>query len=146
MKTALEPRLSVISLQVADVARSRAFYGALGWAPVGPEMDDVAFIQLNGVVLSLYARQAEDAGLDVAASDAPSPRIALGHNVRTREGVDQTLAAIQAAGGRVTRPAHDTDWGGRSSYVADPDGHLWEIAWNPFWPIADDGGVTVRFD
>jgi len=142
----MEPRLSVISLHVVDVARSRAFYKALGWAPVGPEMEDVAFIQLNGVILSLYARQAEDAGLEAALSETPSPRIALGHNVRAREAVDETLSAIQAAGGRITRPAHDTDWGGRSSYVADPDGHLWEIAWNPFWPIADDGAVTARFD
>lgn len=141
----MEPRLSVISLQVADVARSRAFYGALGWRSAGPEMDDVAFIQMNGVILSLYIRQAEDAGLKATPTDAPSPRIALGHNVRSREAVDQTLAAFETAGGRVTRPAHDTDWGGRSSYVADPDGHLWEIAWNPFWPIAEDGGVTAVF-
>jgi catechol 2,3-dioxygenase-like lactoylglutathione lyase family enzyme len=142
----MEPRLSVISLQVADVARSRAFYAALGWAPVGPEMDDVAFIQLNGVVLSLYAHQARDAGLEADGGAAPSPRIALGHNVRERDQVDTMLAAIAAAGGRITRPAHDTEWGGRSSYVADPDGHLFEIAWNPFWPIGADGGVTVKFD
>lgn len=142
----MEPRLSVVTLQVADVARSRAFYAALGWSAVGPERDDVAFIQLNGVVLSLYARQAEDAGLARVADAAPSARVALGHNVRSREAVDQTLAGIVAAGGRITRAAHDADWGGRSSYVADPDGHLWEIAWNPFWPIAEDGGVTAKFD
>lgn len=142
----MEPRLSVISLQVAEVARSRAFYAALGWRALGPEMDDVAFIQLNGLVLSLYGGQAQDAGLEPQASGEPSARIALGHNVRERDQVDTTLAAIEAAGGRVTRPAHDTDWGGRSSYVADPDGHLFEIAWNPFWPIAPDGAVTATFE
>lgn len=142
----MEQRLAVISLQVADLARSRAFYAALGWRPVGPDMDDVAFIQLNGLVLSLYAHQARDARVEQPGSQAPSARIALGHNVRDRDDVDATLSRFQAAGGRVTRPAHDTDWGGRSSYVADPDGHLWEIAWNPFWPIDEAGGVTVRFD
>jgi len=142
----MEPRLSVLSLHVADVARSRDFYGALGWRAVGPEMDDVAFIQLNGVVLSLYARQAQDAGLAAPEGDAPSARIALGHNVRTRDAVNGTLARFASAGGRIVRQGHDTDWGGRSAYAADPDGHLWEIAWNPFWPIGEDGAVTAKFD
>jgi hypothetical protein len=141
----MEPRLSVIGLQVADIARSRAFYAALGWASVGPEMEEVVFIQLNGVVLSLYAYQARDAGVADPGGDTPSARIALAYNVRAHDEVDAVLTTMEAAGARITRPAHDTDWGGRTAYVADPDGHLWEIAWNPAWPIGHDGGVTAVF-
>ncbi len=142
----MEPRLSVIGLQVADLARSLAFYEALGWRPAGPPMDEVAFIQLNGIVLSLYVHQARDAGVEEANGDAPSARIALAYNTRSRDEVDEVLARMEAAGARITRPAHDSDWGGRTSYVADPDGHLWEIAWNPGFPIDAKGDVTAKFD
>ena len=118
------------------------FYRALGWTVRSPD-PAVAFAQLNGAVLSLYRDQARDAGLAAKSDDAPSARISPAHNVRERADLDPLVARMETAGGRVITDAHDTDWGGRSAYVADPDGHLWELAWNPFWPIDADGDVTL---
>ncbi len=138
----MEQRLSALSLEVSDLERSMRFYRALGWTVSSPD-PAVAFAQLNGLMLSLYRDQARDAGLAAKNDDAPSGRISPAHNVREREELDALVARMAAAGGRVVTPAHDTDWGGRSAYVADPDGHLWELAWNPFWPIDADGNVTL---
>lgn len=138
----MEQRLSVLGLEVSDVERSMSFYRALGWTVSSPD-PAVAFAQLNGVVLSLYRDQARDTGLPPKTDDIPSARIAPAHNVRERAQLDPLIARMVAAGARVITPAHDTDWGGRSAYVADPDGHLWELAWNPFWAIDADGNVTL---
>ena len=137
----MEQRLSVVTLGVADLGRARRFYvDGLGWRPA-LEMDEVVFFQAAGLVVALFPGLADDAGL------AGEPRsrgglIALAHNVRSRDEVDGLLAQAAAAGARITRPAHDPPWGGRSGYFADPDGHLWEIAWNPAWPIDAEGRVT----
>lgn len=135
----MEQRLSVVSLAVADLKRSTAFYRALGWS-FAFEAEEVAFIQLNGVVLSLFPGLAKDAGVPLGSG----ARTALAHNVRERDGVDAALSEAEAAGGTITRPAHDAEWGGRTGYFADPDGHLWEVAHNPTWPIAADGSVTFK--
>jgi len=139
----MEPRVSLITLGVADIARSRAFYEALGFKASSAGGGQVVFLQAGPMGLCVWTR-AELAD-DAAVADGPVGfrGIAIAHNVRAKEGVDTTLAQAQRAGGVVTRPAHDTDWGGRSGYFADPDGHLWEIAWNPFFPLSDDGALTL---
>jgi catechol 2,3-dioxygenase-like lactoylglutathione lyase family enzyme len=138
----MEQRLSCLTLGVSDLPRARAFYvDGLGWRP-SFEVEDVIFFQIPGLVFGLYGGLPGDAGIE----GRPAPALgtlSLSHNVRTREEVDTALAEAAAAGARPVREARDTEWGGRSGYFADPDGHLWEIAWNPFWPIGEDGATRL---
>ena len=140
----MEPRITLITLGVADLARALAFYrDGLGWRPSSASVEgEVAFIAAGGIVLALWGRAAlaADAGLE---DDGGWGGVALAHNVPTRADVDTTMAAMAAAGGRVLKAATATDWGGYSGYVADPDGHPWEIAHNPSWPLAADGTVLL---
>ena len=136
----MEARFTAVTLGVSDITRSLAFYEGLG-LKAHTVMDDVAFIDMNGAILCLFTGLAADAGV-VSQRREVGPS-AVAHNVRTPEEVDAVLAEAKAAGGTVTRPAHDADWGGRSGYFMDPDGHLWEIAWNPFWPLDAEGRVSL---
>ena len=139
------PRVSLVTLGVKDVARSTAFYVALGWPLSSASIPgDVSFFKTSGGLLALWNEDllAEDAGLPgAAAADRRSHALAI--NLESREEVDVSLATAVAAGGRITRPAKATDWGGYNGYFADLDGHLWEVAHNPFWPIGDDGRPTL---
>jgi catechol 2,3-dioxygenase-like lactoylglutathione lyase family enzyme len=138
----MEQRVSLITLGVKDLARARRFYAeGLGWTPAW-ENDRVVFFEAGGLVFSLFADLAEDAAVDAAAR--PGGLLALAYNVRTRDEVDAVLAEAERAGATVTRPAHDPFWGGRSGYFADPDGHLWEVGWNPAWPLDAEGRVQFR--
>lgn len=139
----MKARISLITLGVADLTRALIFYrDGLGLATdgiIGTEFNDGAaiFFDLqNGLKLGLYSRQrlALDAGVDFSPASAA---ISLAHNVASRDEVDQVMTQAQAAGACITQAAHDTFWGGYAAYFQDPDGHLWEIAWNPHWPIAD---------
>lgn len=138
----MEQRVSLITLGVADVGRARAFYEKLGWRASSPD-DSVAFFQAGGMIFALWswAALAEDAGLPSAGQGFRGS--ALAYNVRDKAEVAEIAAAWVAAGGTVTRPAQDTFWGGHTAYVADLDGHVWEIAWNPGWPIAADGSIRL---
>jgi catechol 2,3-dioxygenase-like lactoylglutathione lyase family enzyme len=139
----MEQRLSVVTLGVADLARARAFYeDGLGWRPSSASNDQVVFIQLGGIVLGLYGREALTAEASLTLADGFGG-MALAYNVRERTEVDAVLATAEAAGARILKPAAETFWGGYSGYFADPDGHPWEVAHNPFWPIADDGSVNL---
>ncbi|HXT09500.1 MAG TPA: VOC family protein [Roseiarcus sp.] len=143
MAADFEPRVSLITLGVADLARARAFYETgLGWRASPASQDEVAFFQLGGLALALFQRSslAEDAGVAAGGGFAG---IALAHNVRQPADVDRLLALAQAAGARITRGAETKPWGGRSGYFADPDGHLWEIAWNPHFGLAADGALRL---
>ncbi len=139
----MEPRVSLITLGVADMARSRAFYEKLGFKASSAGGGQVTFLQAGPMALCIWTR-AELAG-DVGVADSPVGfrGIAIAHNVRVKEAVDATLAEAARAGATITKPAHDADWGGRSGYFADPDGHLWEVAWNPFFPLSNDGALTL---
>jgi hypothetical protein len=138
----MEPRVSLITLGVADVARSRRFYEALGWRVSGASQEDVAFFQLGGTALSLWGRAALAADANIA--DEPGfSSVALAHNARTREAVDAILAEARTAGARILKPAQPTPWGGYAGYFADPDGHLWEVAWNPHFPLRQDGSLQL---
>ena len=138
----MEPRISLVTLGVGDLARARAFYAALGWRESGAGTAEVAFFQAGGMALALWGRDAlaADAGVPLAPG---TPAICLAHNVRTPDAVDALLAEAARAGARITTPARDTDWGGRAGSFADPDGFLWEIAWNPFFPLDADGRLTL---
>lgn len=141
--TTMEQRLSLVTLGVADLAHSRRFYEeGLGWAKSNNE-DEVAFYQLNGLVLAVWARAdlAEDAGL--SDTGATFSGISLAFNVRFHDEVDEVLAQAEAAGGTITKPAQEAPWGGYSGYFTDPDGHPWEVAWNPDWTIDDAGNVSM---
>lgn len=139
----MEQRLSLITLGVADLAKSRAFYERLGWRRSVRAASGVAFFQMGGMALALYPRAAlaEDAGVDPASSGFAG--VALAHNVRTREAVDAVIAEALAAGATLSRPAADAVWGGYSGCIADPDGFIWEIAWNPGFPIDSDGAIRL---
>ena len=139
----MEQRLSLVTLGVADLARSRAFYQRLGWRASPRGNASIAFFQLNGFVLALFGRAALAA--DAALPDAGPGfgGITLAYNVRERHQVDAVLAEARAAGGRILKPAQDASWGGYSGYFADPDGHPWEVAWNPGFAIAPDGSVKL---
>ncbi|HMB55398.1 MAG TPA: VOC family protein [Thermoanaerobaculia bacterium] len=133
----MEPRISFVTLGATDFDRSLAFYtGVLGLERAN-DHDDFAMFQMGQTVLALYPRHllAADAGLpDDRPGGGGFAGFALAHNVKTRDGVDALLAEVEAAGATVTKPAADADWGGRSGYFVDPDGFLWEIAWNPHLP------------
>ena len=130
----MEPRISLITLGVESLERSLAFYrDGLGLSTDGIEQD-VVFFKLQGAWLSLYGRPSleRDVGLGPRAEGFGG--ITIAHNVRTREEVDALLQRAQDAGATLPRPAAETHWGGYVGYFADPDGHVWEIAWNPhFW-------------
>ncbi len=135
----MEQRVSLITLGVADMDRSRAFYMALGWQPV-ESPDGVVAFDLIGQTLGLYpkAMLAEELGIDAAGIGGFSG-ITLAHNLRSREEVAPFLRRAAEAGARIIKPAQDVFWGGYHGYFADPDGHMWEIAWNPFSPLGADG-------
>lgn len=132
----MEPRLTLVTLGVTDFDRSLRFYRDGLGLPVDKVVEGVvAFFVLGGTRLALHPRQmlAEDA--DVPAAGSGFAGVTLAHNVRTRDDVVRLLQEAVAAGATITRPAHDTDWGGHAGYFADPDGFLWEGAWNPAWPV-----------
>ena len=138
----MEQRISLVTLGVTNVSRAKAFYEALGWR--GHEVEQTVFFQAGGlaVVLWGWAELVADSGL----SDAIGPRfggLALAHNVRSRSDVDEILAAAQAAGATVTRPAEETFYGGYAGYFADLDGHMWEIAHNPTFTLGEDGSLVL---
>ena len=140
----MEQRLGVVTLGVADVARARDFYEQLGWRPGGPTSAEIVFFQLPGLVLALHGRHAlaEDAQL-APGTDGGFGGIALAFCTRSRDEVDAVLAEATGAGGRLLKPAQEVFWGGYSGYFADPDGHPWEVAWNPFFPIDEAGAVRL---
>jgi len=130
----MDARISLITLGVSDLARARAFYENLGFPVLPQSQGNVVFLKLNGLWLSLYPREALAEDIGCAPDSSGFRAITLAHNVRDKEAVSQVLAQAEAAGGRIVKPAQDVFWGGHSGYFADPDGFLWEVAWNPhFW-------------
>lgn len=137
----MQQQMSVITLGIADLARSRRFYTeGFGWRPAF-ENAEIVFYQMNGFVLGTWLRSALAA--DSGRPDGSgSGAFALAHNVATRDAVEPAMQRLIAHGGRLLTAAGAPPHGGFRGYVADPDGHAWEIAWNPAWPIDDRGHVT----
>jgi catechol 2,3-dioxygenase-like lactoylglutathione lyase family enzyme len=138
----MEQRVSLATLGVADVRRSRRFYEALGWKTNAGLDDDVVFFQSGGMALALWSRQslAEDSGVEDSGGWGG---VTLAHNVRSPAEVDAVLEEARAAGARIAREGGETFWGGYSGVFVDPDGHPWEVAHNPHWTIRDDGSVSL---
>lgn len=136
----MQQQLSVITLGIADLARSKRFYGAgFGWTPVF-ENDEIVFYQMNGFVLGTWATAKLEEDMQRKGLAQPGA-FSLAHNVRTAAEVQPLLDALVAAGGTLLR-GHRQSFGGYSGYVADPDGHAWEVAFNAQWPISPEGYVT----
>jgi uncharacterized protein len=138
----MEQRLSLVTLGVADLARARAFYEALGWTTnTDPEMG-VFFFQAGGMIVSLWGRGelAEDSGVQDAGGWGG---VTLAYNTRSTAEVDSVIEEARAAGARIAREPADTFWGGYSGVFLDPDGHPWEVAHNPHWTVRDDGSVAL---
>ena len=140
----MDQRLSVITLGVHDIARARKFYEeGLGWHRDAGE-DDVAFYQTGSFVTALYEwpKLAVDAGVPSESSGFRG--VALGYCTRSQSEVDDLLARAEASGARILVKARNTFWGGYDGYFADPDGHIWEIAWNPGWYLSTDGETRLQ--
>ena len=138
----MEQRISLITLGVSDLERSKRFYvEGLGWT-AGFVSDEVVFFQAGPLIVSLFPFDAlaADAGIPVAQA---SGGFALAHNVRAKEDVDAILTRAQEVGASLRSSAQDKPWGGYAGYFADPDGHLWEVAWNPGFAFTPDGGVRL---
>lgn len=135
----MKPRISMITLGVKDLPRAKQFYQqGLGLPLHDFDSDEVAFFQLNGSWLGLY-------GWDALAKDATVSTVgngfrgfSLAHNLESEKQVDELIEQAVAAGATLTKPAQKTEWGGYSGYFADPEGHLWEIAWNPFFWVGPE--------
>ena len=138
----MEQRVSLITLGVGDLERSRAFYEALGWTTGAAPADDVVFFQAGGMVVALWDRAAlaEDSGVEDSGGWGG---MTLAHNVRSPVEVEAVTEEARSAGADIVREPAETFWGGYSAAFTDPDGHPWEIAHNPRWTIHDDGSVEL---
>lgn len=135
-------RVTLITLGVTDLQRSKAFYGAMGWVPTSDE-GEVVFYQINGMVLGFF-------GLGPLAEDQGRPDAKLGtgavtlaQNFTTEAEVDEAYALALKSGATTLKAPEKVFWGGYSGYYADPDGHVWEVAHNPFWELNADGSLTL---
>ncbi len=135
--------VSIITLGVSDLAASRRFYEALGFTAAPASQESVTFFQLSGVVLALYGREALAEDARVSAEGSGFRAVTLAQNLPSPAAVDAAIAHAVACGATLVKAAEPVFWGGYSGYFADPDGHLWEVAHNPFFPLAEDGRVSL---
>lgn len=138
------PNFSIVTLGVADLARSIAFYESWGWEMRGSVADGIVWFKTTGTWIGLFDDRAlaADAGLDHPGSLPAYRGSTLAVNVLSTEAADAAFAEAEAAGATVVKPATTMDWGGYAGYVADPDGHLWEICYNPFF-VMTGGRVNI---
>jgi len=139
----MEQRVSLITLGVADLARSSGFYERLGWRRSMSKAEGVVFFQAGGMALALYPREELAKDAKISPHGHGFGGIALAYNARHREEVDSVLAEAEAAGAKILKPAQEAFWGGYSGYFSDLDGFPWEIAWNPSFIIMQDGSIRI---
>ncbi|MCX5568442.1 VOC family protein [Kaistia nematophila] len=139
----LAPRLSIVTLGVANVQKARAFYESLGWQASAVSQEEIVFFQLSGVVLALFQRNALADDANVSPAGDGFRGVTLAHNVESEAEVDAALAHAENCGARIMKPATKVFWGGYSGYFSDPDGHLWEVAYNPFFPFDEAGRLAL---
>lgn len=137
----MEPRISLVTLGVADHRVSRDFYVRMGWG-VSLEVEGAVFLQAGGLALGLWSRAALAADSGVIDGGGWGG-VTLAHNVRSQADVDGVIAEARAAGATIAREPTATEWGGYSGVFVDPDGHPWEVAFNPGFPLLDDGTLVI---
>jgi hypothetical protein len=140
----MQQRLTIVGLGVKDLKASTSFYEThFGWTKTRSSNDDITFFQLNGILLSLYNREklAEDATVNPEGSGFKG--VTLAYNTLSEQEVDDIIHRLSTAGVSIVKQPEKVFWGGYSSYIADPDGHLWEIAYNPFLPLDEEGNVST---
>ncbi|MBT4890027.1 MAG: VOC family protein [Rhodospirillales bacterium] len=145
----MEQRLSMITLGVADLSHAKFFYeNVVGWqAEPGPS--EIAFFDLGGTVFALYPHKDMAKDMNMAVSQTPATPYqgyALAHNVRSIEDVDAVFFQLRDNGATINKEPEKAFWGGYSGYFSDPDGHMWEVAYNPFWKIKEDGRISMSQD
>jgi uncharacterized protein len=138
----MDQRVSLVTLGVRDLVRARAFYEALGWVTGAEPGDDVVFFQAGGMIVALWGRDqlAKDSGVEDGGGWGG---VTLAYNTRSEAEVDAVIDEARRAGARIAREGAETFWGGYSGAFVDPDGHPWEVAYNPRWTVADDGSVVL---
>jgi predicted lactoylglutathione lyase len=139
----MEQRVSLITLGVADLERSRKFYERLGWRRSMAQAEGVVFFRTGGMALALFPRHDLARDVNILDDGRGFSGISLAYNARSREDVDSVLAEANAAGAKILKPAQTAFWGGYSGYFSDPDGFPWEVAWNPSFLIAEDGSIKL---
>lgn len=143
----MEPRISILTLGVADIERSYRFYHeGLGFPTNGKPEDGVIFFQTNGVCLGLYPLEklAEDVSPEQSSQRGAFPGITLAHNTKKKEEVEEILTLAEKNGGKIEKPAQDVFWGGYSGYFSDPDGYFWEVAYGDNWEFNPDGSLVIK--
>ncbi len=138
----MEPRITLITLGVADYAQAKAFYEALGWS-VALEIEETAFLQANGVILTLWARDKLAADIGVTDEGASWGGITLAHNVRSRDEVHDVIERARANGAAISREPAETFYGGYAGVFRDLDGHAWEVAHNPGFGLDERGNIVL---
>jgi len=138
----MEQRLSIVTIAVGELDRSVRFYEAMWLKRHAGITDGVAFFQMGGVILGLFPRADAEADAGIRFGGAPSA-VYLAYNTRSEAEVDQVLIDAASAGGRIVKPAGRAFWGGWYGYFADPDGHVWEVAHNPAFPIDAEGNISL---
>lgn len=136
-------RVTLITLGVADLPASRGFYARLGWQEHGESQKGVAFYQMNGLALALFGHADLAADQGRSGTALGTGAITLAQNFLTEAEVDAAFEAALAAGATALKRPEEVFWGGYSGYWADPDGHVWEVAMNPYWPLGADGSLRL---
>ena len=139
----MEQRVSIITLGVADLNRSREFYERLGWRRSMAKAEGIVFFQAGGMALALFPRDELAKDANIAPDGSGFKGTSLAYNTRNRAEVDSILNDAEAAGARLLKPGQEAVWGGYSGYFSDPDGFLWEVAWNPSFQMAEDGSIRI---
>jgi catechol 2,3-dioxygenase-like lactoylglutathione lyase family enzyme len=140
----MRQKLSLVTLGVSNLNTSLQFYrDGLGWHPSSASNDDIVFFDLGGVALSLYSRGALAEDANVNSTGMGFSGITLAHNAKSTEEVDKVLHKAGQAGAKIVKEGHNASWGGYSGYFADPDGHLWEVAWNPYFPFDEKDALVL---
>ncbi len=140
----MESRINIITLGVSDITRSRLFYEKMGWIASSASNENIVIFHSKGTALALFPESMLAADAHTEPTKMIGFRgITLAYNVPSKPEVEKILDQAKAAGGKIIKEAQDVFWGGYSGYFADPDNHLWEVAWNPYWPLQSDGTIQI---
>jgi predicted lactoylglutathione lyase len=140
----MSPRISLVTLGVADIAKATAFYERLGLVlSRTASQESVSFFEAGAVVLALWSREAQREDAKAEQLWTGNGGIVVAMNCASEAEVDAMMAKAEGAGARILKPAAKVFWGGYNGYFADPDGHVWEVAFNPYWPLQEDGRIDL---